>query len=605
MNEYRLSIDYGTTNTVAYLQPPDDDAAPVLFDGQPVLPSAVWASPDRSLLTGHEAVNSAALDPGRYEPNPKRRIADRTVLLGDDEFPVAQLIGATLARVYAEALRRAGDDHLRVILTYPAAWGADLVRLLRNAAGHAGIDRPDLVTEPEAAAAFLIATGGAVDGAPLVVYDLGAGTCDITAVLRSGRTFDRLATNGLNNVGGLDLDEVVLKLLGRTLAGTHPDEWARLTSPVGPDRQHARRLWDDCRIAKERLTTDRTAQVLVPLVGEDVRVGRADFERDARSLLEPTVTVTESVLRKARVGRDDRAELVLVGGATRTPLVSTLLTQSTGRVPRHVANPELVVAQGALDHLRMVNNEQPRRRPWSDVTVPRPARVGDTLHEPMTGPTRPAAGSTRPIRGEAPTRPAEAVAGPTRPVRDPGAAVPGPFRPAPVGQVPPAGRRPAGPHKKLIPNPQLHLKSTVRAGLVLLAGIVLWAWSPATLFAVAGVVLTLVGMAGVGIKLVDWVLCIRYTRPLVVDQVGITVTFDGADTTFGWADIATVYLHRHRLSRWLVCTPAANSPLGSDSRTARFWSKPYGLFFLTSASGFGDQLVRDALEAYAGDRYRG
>src|SRR5205814_627094 len=83
-----------------------------------VPPSAVWASPDRSLLTGHEAVNSAALDPGRYEPNPKRRIADRTVLLGDDELPVAQLIGATLARVYAEASRRAGGDP-RVVLTYP------------------------------------------------------------------------------------------------------------------------------------------------------------------------------------------------------------------------------------------------------------------------------------------------------------------------------------------------------------------------------------------------------------------------------------------------------------------------------------------------------
>jgi hypothetical protein len=590
VSEYRLSIDYGTTNTVAYLQPPGEAPVALLFDGQPLLPSAVWTDEHRSLVTGNAAVRSARLDPGRYEPNPKRRIGERRVLLGGDEYDVAQLIGATLAQVYAEAVRLAGTDRLRVVLTHPAAWNADRQAVLRAAAGHAGLHQPALLSEPEAAAAYLIGSGATVaDGDPLVVYDLGAGTCDVTAVLRTGREFQQLAKAGLDDVGGLDLDEVVLRRVGRSIGDRHPDEWARLIEPEGPDRWSARLLWDDCRGAKERLSTERVARVSVPLIDEDISVTRGDFERDARPLLQRTVAMTESVLRRAKIGRDDRAELVLVGGATRTPLVGTLLGQSTGRSPRRVEHPELVVAEGALRYLAMAANEAPPR----PRTIQMPANP--THERPVTTPARD--GST--VRDGNTVRESVTVVMPPAPAQAPPWPPPAPMPPGPAPAPSPRQQD----KRKLIPNPYRHHSgATFRFAGLLVAGMVLGLFDGLLLTTLSWLLL-LAGGAGLAYKLFQWAVCTRDTRPLTIDATGITVTLGGQDTTFLWEQMATVYLRPHRASRWLVCTPASNTALGSDHGSARFWSRPYSVFFLTSTSGFGDQLVRESLEQYAGDRY--
>ncbi|MGI5239557.1 Hsp70 family protein [Dactylosporangium sp. CA-139066] len=593
MSEFRLSIDYGTTNTVAYLQPPGEAPYPLLFDGRPLLPSAVWADEHRTLVTGNAAVRSARLDPGRYEPNPKRRIGDRRVLLGGDEFEIAQLIGATLAQVQAEAIRRAGTDRLRVVLTHPAAWNADRQNVLRAAAGHAGLHQPAMVSEPEAAAAHLLAHGAAVaDGDPLVVYDLGAGTCDITAVMRTGREFQQLAKAGLDDVGGLDLDEVVLRRVGRTVGDRHPDEWARLVEPEGPDRWSARLLWEDCRLAKERLSAERLARVSVPLIEEDASVTRGDFERDARPLLQRTVQMTDSVLRRAKIGREDRAELFLVGGATRTPLVATLLGQATGRSPRRVEHPELVVAEGALQYLAMANNEPaPRARTRQ---MPAPGTLVDATPSIPAIPSNPVTPVTpampAPVRDGGTARESVTVVMPPVP-----AAAPAP------GYGPPAPRQLD--KRKLVPNPyRHHSAATFRFAALVVAGLIAGAFDGALMTALSWLLLA-VGLAGTGYKLFQWFLASRDTRPTTIDPNGITVTRNGHDAVFPWSQMATVYFLEHRFSRWLVCTPGSNSSLGSDHQTARFWSRPHSVFFLTSTSGFGDQLVRESLEAYAGDRY--
>src|SRR5690348_10136276 len=105
MSSLRLAVDYGTSTTVAFLRWPDGRVRPLLFDDSPLLPSAVYLEPDGRLLTGRDAVRSARFDPSRYEANPKRRISDREVLLGDRALPIEDLIAATLVRVWEEATR--------------------------------------------------------------------------------------------------------------------------------------------------------------------------------------------------------------------------------------------------------------------------------------------------------------------------------------------------------------------------------------------------------------------------------------------------------------------------------------------------------------------
>src|SRR5262245_39069194 len=100
-----LGVDFGTSNTVAMLRRPDGRVAPLLFDGGPVLPSAVCAAPGGGLSVGRDALHHGRHRPDALELNPKRRIDDGAVLLGVDEYPVPDVVGAVFDRVGHEAAR--------------------------------------------------------------------------------------------------------------------------------------------------------------------------------------------------------------------------------------------------------------------------------------------------------------------------------------------------------------------------------------------------------------------------------------------------------------------------------------------------------------------
>ena len=157
MGGFRLGVDFGTSNTVALLAWPDGRVRPLLFEGSPLLSSAVYAGRDGQLLVGRDAERSARLDPARFEPNPKRRVDEAEVLLGDRVYTVVDLIAAVLRRVAAEATRITGGPVGAVIVTSPASWGAARRAVLVEAAGRAGITRPALVAEPVAAATYFAA----------------------------------------------------------------------------------------------------------------------------------------------------------------------------------------------------------------------------------------------------------------------------------------------------------------------------------------------------------------------------------------------------------------------------------------------------------------
>jgi hypothetical protein len=347
---HRLGIDFGTTHTVAYLETADGRAQPLLFDSSPLLSSAVFADPSGRLLTGRDGDRSARLDPTRYEPNPKRRIDEAIILLGNDEFPVARVISAVLARVAAEAARNAGGRPAQTVLTHPANWGTHRKDLLVNAAAAAGLTSVTVVPEPVAAAAhFTGVLGRTVDpGEALAVYDFGAGTFDASLVRRRpDGAWELVASEGLDDVGGLDLDAVLVERIGRVVAQRDPQRWHQLANPSDTyGRRASRTFWDDVRAAKEQLSRTPTAAVHVPLFDTDTHLTREEFEAAARPLLDRTVELTASLV--GRAGPTRLAGLYLVGGSSRIPLIATLLHQRLGVAPTLIDTPELLVAQGSL-----------------------------------------------------------------------------------------------------------------------------------------------------------------------------------------------------------------------------------------------------------------
>jgi hypothetical protein len=330
---------------------PDGRRRPLHFDASELLPSAVYAADDGSLATGADALRAGRNDPGRLEPNPKRRVDDGEVLLGTNAVPVTTLAAATFQTVLSEALRVAGEPLSEVTVTYPAGWGRPRREVLSRAVRQAGFTSVLLVPEPVAAATYFVSQADAhiPVGRCAVVYDLGAGTFDASVVRRTRTGFEVLATGGLDDVGGLDLDAVVIERIGTAVSVSEPASWDRLTSPDSASDLRARQLlWTEARQAKESLSRRPTALVHVPLVDRGVHIGREEFEQAAAGLLYQTAAAMMRTVADSGVGWAEVAAVFLVGGSSRVPLAATVVHRACGIPPTILEQPELVVAEGSL-----------------------------------------------------------------------------------------------------------------------------------------------------------------------------------------------------------------------------------------------------------------
>ncbi|MGC4770074.1 Hsp70 family protein [Micromonospora sp. DT44] len=443
---FALGVDLGTSNTVAVLRWPDGRTRPVLMDGQPVSPSAVYADPDGTLHVGWDARRLAQADPARFEANPKRRVDEPTVLLGDRSYPPAELLAAVLAAVARAAVGAVGFLP-PAVLTCPAAWDESRRQVLADALLRAGWPQAAehtlagptppgtrLLREPVAAARYYtqvlhrpVPVGGAI-----AVFDFGGGTLDVAVLRNEGADpwgdsgFRVVADGGLPDLGGLDLDAALVRRVGELLGERHARRWARLARPSDPaQRRDQVRLWDEVRGAKETLSRSTVAPVAVPGVAEAVRLTRDDVERVAAPLLRRAVERAREVIAAAGLRPDQLAGLFLVGGSSRIPLVARMLHAELGVAPTVLDQPELPVAEGALTDL-------PLRRAL-------PAYAG-----PQAAPQASPAGPSAPAEAS----PVPAPAGPSpvpAPVSPPAAPVAAenaptvPSQPGPASAIPPSG----------------------------------------------------------------------------------------------------------------------------------------------------------------------
>jgi molecular chaperone DnaK len=346
-----LGIDFGTSNTVAMVRGADGRARPLLFDGSPLLPSAVYLNPDGRLLVGRDAERTARLDPARFEPNPKRRIDDGVVLLGEQELPVPRVIAAVLGRLATEAARHLGGPVEEVRVTHPARWGERRRAVLVESVRAAGLPTPRLVVEPVAAASYYTAVLGSAMpvGRALAIYDLGGGTFDAAVVRRTPTGFEVLAEAGLSDLGGLDFDQALVEHLGRGYSETRTTLWNTLVSPADPGQRRQRALlYDDVRGAKEMLSRTTSADVHLPTLDISAHITREEFDGLIRPYMLQTVHCLAQTITAARLAPLDLVGIFLVGGSSRIPLAAHLLHTELGVAPTTLEQPETVVAEGAL-----------------------------------------------------------------------------------------------------------------------------------------------------------------------------------------------------------------------------------------------------------------
>jgi len=400
-----VAVDFGTSSTcVAVAVDGKEPQLVVLEGGTPVMPSAVFADRGGTLFVGQEAERQAAVDPSRYEPNPKRRIDEGQLLLGDTVLNVLDVVRAVLVRATNEARRLVGGARIDLlVLTHPADWGAVRTRILRQAGQGLGAEVA-LVPEPVAAAVFHSASTAMPDGTALAVLDFGGGTVDASVVRRRGASFEVLATRGEPNFGGADIDQALLEHVGTLVSGSDPQAWqALMEGREMADRRRRRVLRQDVRGAKETLSRHAYTDVPMPQPFPDAHVTRADLERLIGPQLGRAADLVADTVKAARLTAGELSTVFLVGGSSRIPLVARLVHERAGVMPTTLDQPETIVARGAL---RVVTLDPHRTGAFPGV------RPLSPMHQPLEAPRTgyPAV----PVGGAGPM-PAGAVADVTRP----------------------------------------------------------------------------------------------------------------------------------------------------------------------------------------------
>lgn len=342
-----LAVDLGTSTTVATIAAHGQEASVLEVDGSATMSSAVYADKDGTIVVGRDAERRARLDPSRFEPNPKRRIDEGSLRLGEGDVPVVELFAAVLRRVGEEAERRLGRPAGQLRISHPANWGGERQAVLRDASVRAGLGvAPVLVPEPVAAAAHY-SSGAVRSMAPIAVYDLGAGTFDCAVVGFGERGLTVLAEAGLPDLGSLDIDRALMMYIGREVSHSDPARWQSILRPkTVPDRRVRRALLQDVRDAKESLSRHLRTDVPMPEPFPDVPVTRAELEALVRPGFLRSAELFAATIQRAGLAPARLGGIYLVGGPSRMPLLAKLLAHQLGIAPTTQNQPESAVAFG-------------------------------------------------------------------------------------------------------------------------------------------------------------------------------------------------------------------------------------------------------------------
>ncbi|MBK5930730.1 Hsp70 family protein [Halochromatium salexigens] len=346
MSDIIIGIDLGTTNSeVAVLR---DGRPEVLeIDGSRILPSIVGLADDGSLLVGQAARNQYALYPERTIRSVKRRMGEDVLLpMGDQSYSPQEVSALILKRLKAAAETQLGEALGKAVITVPAYFSDAQRQATRNAGELAGLEVVRIINEPTAAA--LAYEVNAVEPRTILVYDLGGGTFDCSVVRAGGEITEVLASHGNNHLGGDDFDAKLIAHVVTHLQEQHgcdPREDAAAMARITRACEAAKIALSDApyaRIDEEYLLPDRD-----PPVNLSLEISRLDYEAMIEGYLDETLEAVHTALKGAELTVTDIDEVVLVGGATRTPVIQRRLEEMLGMQPRAEIDPDLCVAAGA------------------------------------------------------------------------------------------------------------------------------------------------------------------------------------------------------------------------------------------------------------------
>jgi molecular chaperone DnaK len=376
-----VGIDLGTTNSVVAVMEGGKPLVIANSEGMRTTPSVVGFNKDGELVVGQMARRQGVLNPQntyygvkryigrRYgELNPESKRVPYTIRRDEEgnikikcprqqrDFAPEEISALILRRLAEEASRYLGEEVTGAVITVPAYFNDSQRQATRDAGRIAGLEVMRILNEPTAAA---LAYGlEQEESKKILVFDLGGGTFDVSILEVGDGVFEVKATSGDTQLGGNDFDRRIVDWLANQFLELEGVD-------LRQDRQALQRLTEAAEKAKIELSGVSVTDINLPFIiaTEDgpkhieTRLTRAQFEEMCGDLISRLRRPLKRALSDAGLSPVQVGEVVLVGGATRMPVVKDLVRSFIDREPNQNVNPDEVVAVGAAIQAGILGGE--------------------------------------------------------------------------------------------------------------------------------------------------------------------------------------------------------------------------------------------------------
>src|SRR5580704_2749375 len=371
-----IGIDLGTTNSCVAVMEGGKQRVIENSEGDRTTPSIVAFTKDDEVVVGQSAKRQAVTNPQNTLFAVKRLIGrkfDDEVVQRDIKMVPYKIVKADNGDAWVEVrgkkmappeisarvlmkMKKTAEDYLgepvsEAVITVPAYFNDSQRQATKDAGRIAGLNVKRIINEPTAAA---LAYGLDKQGKDrkIAVYDLGGGTFDISIIeiaeVDGERQFEVLSTNGDTFLGGEDFDLRIINFLA--------EEFLKESGvDVRKDPLAMQRLKEAAEKAKIELSSTQQTDINLPYITADasgpkhlnIKLTRAKLESIVEDLVQKTIAPCRTAFKDAGVSASDIAEVILVGGQTRMPLVQKYVKDLFGKEPRKDVNPDEAVAVGA------------------------------------------------------------------------------------------------------------------------------------------------------------------------------------------------------------------------------------------------------------------
>lgn len=380
-----IGIDLGTTFSVAaYINDKGEPKVIQNRDGAYTTPSVVMFDCGE-IVVGAQAKSNAIADPYNVVQFVKRNMGNKDYSFETEDekvYSAEEISAIILKRIKDDCETALGESVTQAVITVPAYFNDSQRQSTIDAGKIAGLDVLAVINEPTAAALAYGVTKAA-SKQRVMIYDLGGGTFDVTIIeVNPDGSVKVLATHGNRNLGGYDFDNRLMEYVAQefqnqTNIDLHDDD---------EDMQALRAKCEEAKIAlssRERFVIKMAAQ----RQKATIEITRAKFESLIEDLIEDTEIDIDVTLDDSELNARDLDKVLLVGGSSRIPAISSFIEKKLGIRPSGELNPDEVVAMGAAVYANAIVNNQGRNDFYGESA---PAgKYGDRSHSGGSSSTLP------------------------------------------------------------------------------------------------------------------------------------------------------------------------------------------------------------------------